>query len=164
MIRGMISRLHDRRRRLLRSTIWDLSLLEEVPARFRPIYTVVLPVKYTLFALFGLIGTLTVVPTIVTLTSVDYGDVWTAMVGLTGGVCLVGLVRRLERLELYSLIALIIGFATYPIGALILWLGSGDSDRAALAVGLWVFLILPMWRVSDLIHTIRLRREGAEDA
>jgi hypothetical protein len=164
MIRGMMSRLHARRIELLRSTIWDLSLLEEVPQRFRPIYTVVLPVKYALFALFGFIGTLTIVPSVVELTSVDYGDVWTAMVGLTGGVCLAGLIWRRERLELYSLIALVVGFATYPVSALVLWVLAGDSDRAALAAGLWVFLILPMWRISDLVRTIRRRREGVEDA
>lgn len=159
-----IASLLSRSRVLLRSTIWDPSLLEEVPRRFRPIYTTVLPIKYALFTLFGVIGTLTLVPTITQLTSVDYGDVWTAMVGLTGGVCLAGLIWRREQLELYSLIALVVGFSTYPIGALILWIGTADSSRAALAAGLWVFLILPIWRVSDLVRTIRRRREASADA
>lgn len=155
--------LESLRSRLLLRTIWDPSLLEEVPQRFRPIYTVVLPVKYVLFALFGLIGTLTIVPTVADLTSVDYGDVWTAMVGLTGGVCFAGLARRIEGLELYSLIALVVGFSTYPLGAAILWI-QGDVTRAPLAAGLWVFLVLPLWRISDLVRTIRRRREGAADA
>lgn len=146
--------------KLGRATIWDPSLLQEVPQRFRPIYTVVLPVKYVLFAAFGFIGTLTIVPSVAAATSVDYGDLWTAMVGLTGVVCLAGLVWRREQLELYALIALVVGFATYPISAGILWLTTHDLERAALAVGLWVFLILPMWRITDLVRTIRRRREA----
>ena len=149
-----------RMRRFVRSTIWDPSLLEEVPRRFRGIYTVVLPIKYALFAAFGIIGALTIVPSVAIATSVDYGDLWTAMVGLTGLICFAGLVFRRESLELYALIALVIGFATYPLSALLLWITTGDLNRAALGVGLWVFLILPMWRVTDIVRTIRKRRES----
>lgn len=86
------------------------------------------------------------------------------MVGITGILSFAGLVWRHEGLELYSAIALIVGFATYPIAALILWLGTGDLDRAALAAGLWAFLVLPIFRVSDIVRTIRRRHEGARHA
>jgi hypothetical protein len=154
------TRRHQFRLWVTRGTIWDVSLLEEVPRRFRPIYTTVLPIKYALFALFGIIGTLTTIPTIVDLTSVDYSDIWTAMLGLTGLVSLAGLIWRHEQLELYCSIALIIGFSTYPVASIMLWIVEGDLQNAALAVGLWGFLVLPMWRTVDLVRTIRRRREG----
>lgn len=145
--------------RLLVGTIWERALLEEVPRRFRPIYTIVLPLKYFIFTLFGLLASANRIPTIDHLTSVDYGDLWTAMVGLTASLCLAGLIWRREQLELYSLILLCAGLATYPIGAAVLAI-AGDSDRAPLAVGLFVFLVLPIWRIFDLVRTLRLRKES----
>lgn len=147
-------------RRAIRGSIWDPALLEEIPLRFRPLYTVALPANYALFGLFGLLGLLTAVPTVAALTSIDYGDVWTMMVGLTGAISLVGLVGRRPQLELYALIALVVGFATYPIALLILALVG--KSTLALAAGTWAFVVLPIWRVSDLVRAAR-RRERAAD-
>lgn len=150
----------DWRSRNLRGTVWEPAILDaEVPRRFQPIYTVVLPLKLLLFAGFGVAGTAARVPTVDLITSITYGDIWTVMLGLTAIIALAGEVFRREQLALYGLIALIIGFATYPLGAAVLWAG-GDGDRAPLAIGLWVLLVTPSWRVIDLVRTIRRRHEA----
>lgn len=150
----------DWRSRHLRGTVWDPGILDaEVPRRFQSLYTVVLPLKLALFAGFGIAGTIVRVPTVDLVTSVNYGDVWTVMLGLTAVLALAGEIYRREQLALYSTIALVIGYATYPLGALVLTAG-GDLDRAPLAIGLWVLVVTPAWRIIDLVRTIRRRREG----
>lgn len=150
----------DWRSRNLRGTVWEPGVLDgEVPPRFRPIYTVVLPLKLALFAGFGIAGTIVRVPTVDLVTSVSYGDVWTVMLGLTAVLALAGSVYRREQLELYATIALVVGYATYPLGAAVLSLAC-DVDRAPLAIGLWVLIVTPAWRIIDLVRTIRRRREG----
>lgn len=146
----------------LRGTIWEPGILAtEVPRRFRPIYTVVIPVKLALFASFGIAGSITRVPTVASVTSLTYADVWTVMLGLTALTALAGEIYRREQLALYSTIGLVVGYATYPLGAWVLWAG-GDAVRAPLAIGLWVLIVTPVWRIVDLVRTIRRRREGAQ--
>ena len=151
-------------RKLLRGTIWDAELLREVPRRFRGIYTVALPIVYALIVGFSVAGTWARVPSVDLVTSVDYGDVWTVLLGLTSLATGVGLVWRREGLELYATIALVIGYATYPIAAGLLWIFAADATRAPLAFGLWVLVVLPIWRIFDLIHVIPRRRDGEKEA
>lgn len=144
----------------LRGTVWERGALTgEVPHRFRPLYTIVIPAKLALFAGFGIAGALVRVPTVAQVTSVTYADLWTLMVGLTALLALAGAVFRRELLELYATIGLVVGFATYPLGAAVLT-AQGVADSAPLAIGLWELLITPAWRVVDLVRTIRRRREG----
>lgn len=150
----------DWRSRHLRGTVWEPGALDaEVPRRFRPIYTTVIPLKLALFLGFSVAGTLVRVPTVDLVTSVSYGDVWTVMLGVTAALALAGAIFRREQLELYATIALVIGYATYPLGALVLTF-AGDADRAPLGIGLWVLIVTPAWRIVDLVRTIRRRREG----
>lgn len=144
----------------LRGTVWEPGGLDaEVPRRYQALYTIVIPLKLLLFAGFGIAGTLVRIPTVDLVTSITYGDLWTSMLGLTALLALAGSIYRRELLELYATIALVVGYATYPIGAAVLAL-AGDSDRAPLAIGLWVLIVTPAWRIVDLVRTIRRRREG----
>jgi hypothetical protein len=143
--------------RLLRGTIWDPVLLEEVPPRFRWLYTVLLPVNYTLLALFGAFGIIATIAPVAQVTSLSYANIWTLMVGLTATLTLVGLACRLEAMELYCGIALTIGMATYPVADVILSL-RGDLQHASLAFGLFTFILLPSWRVVDIVRIRRHRK------
>jgi hypothetical protein len=156
--------LPELKRTLLRRTIWAPELLEEVPHRFRGLFTVALPLSYGVISAFGVAGTLTRVPSVALVTSVTYGDIWTLLIGVTALLALVGLIRRLEGLELYAGIALVVGYATYPLSALKLWMFDADIDRAPLAFGLWAFVILPAWRAVDATRIIRRRAEAARAA
>ncbi|MBY0395011.1 MAG: hypothetical protein K2X91_00885, partial [Thermoleophilia bacterium] len=83
------------RSRNLRGTVWEPGILDpEVPRRFQPLYTVVIPLKLALFAGFSIAGTLVRVPTVDLVTPVDYGDVWTVMLGVTAVLALAGAIFR----------------------------------------------------------------------
>lgn len=144
------------RRPLLQGTIWDRSLLEEVPQRWRALYTVVLPLKYLLFLGFGIAGISTRIPAISEFVSVGYGDVWTVLVGLTGALALVGISARRPLLELYAAIVLEVLLLSYVCSLLAL-AAAGDLDRLAMAVGFPIVLGLPAWRIVDIIRTERRR-------
>lgn len=141
-------------------TIWNRDLLEEVPTRFRGLYTVLLPVNYGLLVMFGLLGTLAVVgpaaPVAQVTSSLSYATIWTLMVGVTALVTFTGLAFRREWLELFAGIFLIIGMSTYPIADVVLSL-TGDLRHASLSFGLFTFVLLPLWRTVDLVQVLRLR-------
>lgn len=144
------------RRPLLQGTIWDRSLLEEVPQRWRSLYTIVLPLKYALFVGFGIAGTLSRIPAVGEFFSVGYGEIWTILVGFTGALSLAGLVFRRAHLELYATIVLDTLLLSY-LGSLVALGVAGDVDRMALAVALPVVFILPAWRIVDIVRTERRR-------
>lgn len=130
---------------------------QEVPRRFQPLYTIVLPLKLALFAGFGVAGTLEALRHADGV--IGYNELWTIMLGATALLALAGLIYRREHLELYATIALVGGFATYPLGALYL-AAIGEPDLAPLAIGLWALVVPPAWRIIDLVRTIRRRREA----
>ena len=140
-----------------RGTIWDPALRDEVPERFRSIYTVVLPLKYALFFGFGVAGSLSFIPVFSRVVSLAYADLWTLLVGIFSLAALIGLVFRIAMLELYATILLDVLLMVYVIALLVLGL-SGDLGRFALSIGVPVFVVLPTWRVLDIIRTERRRR------
>lgn len=147
-----------------RHTIWNDNLLQEVPARFRGLYTVLLPVNYGLLVMFGLLGTLAVVgpaaPVAQVTSSLSYATIWTLMVGVTALATFAGLAFRRESLELYAGIFLIIGMSTYPIADAVLSI-TGDLRHASLSFGLFTFVLLPGWRTFDLVRVLRFRHAAA---
>jgi hypothetical protein len=145
---------------LLKGTIWDRHLLdEEVPARFRSLYSLWLPIAYGLFVLYGAAGTFARVPSIVKVAGVGFGDVWTVLIGAFGIVALVGLVGRWALPEFLG--ALLVGtLMLLYVGSLIFLTFTGDLDRLALTVGVLVFIILPAWRCIDIARVERRRRHG----
>jgi hypothetical protein len=140
-----------------RGSVWDKSLLEEVPARFRSLYTIVLPVKYFIFFLFGVFGVIYQnAPTLAKVTSESYVDIWTLVVGAAALVCLLGLAARRAQAELYATIILVVTLASYPLS--LIWVGiGGDLEKLDLGIGLFVFLVLPTWRIFDIVRTERHR-------
>lgn len=144
---------------LVELTIWGESYaIEDAPPRYRGLYTVALPLQYLLFVLYGFTGSLTIVPSVDHLFGADYADLWTMLVGVNGMATLVALVFRLRWAEMVTTVTLVAGLLSYPVSLAILAFIFHDTNRAALAVGLPALLILPAWRVTDLIKLIRQHR------
>jgi hypothetical protein len=142
--------------RLIKGTIWDESLLTEVPRRFRSLYTIVLPIKYGFFFLFGVIGLIAdTAPTLAVLTSPSYVEIWTLVIGACAAISFVGLAIQHFRMELYATVVLSIMLFSYPLALIVE--GFGDIQKLDLGVGLLVFLVMPVWRVFDIVRTERRR-------
>lgn len=144
--------------RLLARSIWSPSLLEEVPPRFRGIYTVLLPLKYSLFVVFGSVTTIeTAGGAIARITSGTYSDLWPVLVAAASLAALVGLIARRWALELWATFTLVALLLVYPIALAVTGLLAGNERTIGLGIGLLVFLVAPAWRISDIIRTERRR-------
>lgn len=152
-------------RRLLERTVWGESYtFEDAPPRYKSLYTVALPLQYLLFTLYGMTGALTIVPSVEQLLGSDYSDLWTILVGVNGLVVLLALVFRGHWVELIATVVLVVGMFSYPASLAVFAFILHDPNKAALAVGLPALLILPAWRVSDLVKLIRKRRARLKGA
>ena len=144
------------RRHFWAGTIWDRDLLEEVPPRFRHLYTVWLPLEYFILLCFGGAGAVFIVPSLASLATAEFADYWTLTVGLLATLSLAGLVARRALLELVSVITLAVCLSSYLI-ALVVLAFALDADRLPNAIGLLTILVLPVWRAFDIVRTERRR-------
>lgn len=139
-------------------TVWSEEGLQEIPERFRSLYSIALPGKYAIYILFGITAVLFRPRSVEVATSPQYTDFWAVMIIVTTALAAAGLIFCKEKLELYASIANIVGIATYPV--LLLWFAfTGDVERFPAGFGLMGFIVLPIWRVTDIVRVIRRREE-----
>jgi len=156
----MIDEMRGRWSGFLDHTVWGRSYIEEeVPERYRSLYTVALPLQLLCFIVFGTLGTIANVPSVQLVAGVDYVDIWAALLAVIGAATFCALVFRFHWAELVAMIFLVAGLLSYPVSVALLAIGDQDLDRWALAAGLPALLVLPAWRVGDL--SVVLRRELA---
>lgn len=147
------------RRRLIDRTIWSPNLLQEVPPRFRTIYTVLLPFKYTVLFVFGILSSLSRVDgAIARLTTGAYSDLWPPALATASLLALLGLAFRRWVLELWATSFVLALLLVYPIALAASAIASRELRTGALAIGLLVLLASPAWRVADIVRTERRRR------
>lgn len=146
-------------RRLARGTVWDTALLEqEVPRRFRGIYTTVLPLEYATIAAFAsvVLGSRTQ-GAIARISSGQYADLWTLAIAVLSVLAGIGLCFRLERLELVATLVLVAGLVTYPIANIIIGAHEGNLLQMGLGIVLFQLIYFPVWRLFDIARTARRR-------
>lgn len=148
---------------LRRHSIWDPELLREVPARFRGLYTVLLPAHHLALMTFGLFSLVAVhqrsspPSTLEEATTVGFAGAWSAAVVLLSASALAALATRLGRTELVVLIALVCLLVSYPFALIAVGFSEGSAIRIALGFAMLGFLLLPAWRAVDLVRTERRR-------
>lgn len=138
--------------------MWGSSLLEEVPRRFRSLYTVELPLKYATIAVFAIIVLISRSAGVIgRVSSGQYSDLWTLAICLLAFACIGAVAFRLERLEFWLTITLCSGLVTYPIANIIIGVHEHDLRQMALGIVLFQLVYFPGWRIFDIARTSRRR-------
>lgn len=112
-------------------------------------------VKYAIYALFGFTGIFTKIPSLAEVSGGAVAQVVAACVfvsALAASVSAWNFQKGLRwwKAELYSTYFMMSFILVYNVALVYLTL-SGDADRMNLAVLALAFLVMPLWRVRDLI-------------
>jgi len=145
--------------RLLQRTVWDASFMEnDSPPRYRGIFRIVLPATYAWFLFVGTLGTISTDYNFAFEAGLRYAHFWTPMLAVISMLALVGLIFRLHWFELLATALLVVGVASFPLSAAGLAISAGNLNGWAMAAGFPAFLLLPGWRMFDLVTLIRKNR------
>lgn len=112
-------------------------------------------IKYAIYALFGLTGIFTRIPSVSEVSGEAVAQVVAACVFASAAIASVSAWNfqrglRWWKAELYSTYFMISFILVYNVTLVYLTL-SGDAQRMNLAVLALAFLVMPIWRVRDLI-------------
>lgn len=112
-------------------------------------------IKYAIYALFGLTGIFTKIPSVMEVAGGVVAQIVAACVFLSAAVAALGAWRyqrglRWMKTEIYATYFMISFVMIYNIALVYLTI-NGSTDRLNLAVLATALLVMPIWRVRDLI-------------
>jgi hypothetical protein len=140
-------------------TVWSRDAMPLVPARFRSIYTILLPSIDIGLILFG-ISSLFIGSKIVNdFTLPWFSPAWALTTLIGASVALVGLALLHDRIELVGRFAVGIGLLIYIV-ATGLYVFNGSPSAVLPMILTTIRLIATVWRISDLAGEIA-RKEAA---
>jgi hypothetical protein len=147
-------------RRILSATIWNPTSLPLVQKRFRPIFTVYLPLVDGFFILLGIFGLWIGSKVIQDFTLPWYNTFWSFLIGTAALCALLGLLFEWLWVEMLGKLILVVSLASY---GLLLGLNvATGAYNSALTITLTLIVILtPAFRIGDLVGQIA-KREGAD--
>lgn len=143
-------------------TIWSKDALPLVPARFKPIYTVFLPIVDLHLLAFTAVAVLVGSQIVADFTLQWFPFAWAATMGLGAVLASIGLVFCRDWTELVGKGVLIVGFIVYGV-VLAFYVDSGSSSSLLTIILVDLAVIGLILRIGDLIGEIG-RKEADESA
>jgi hypothetical protein len=124
-----------------------------VPARFRPLYTVVLPAVDAILCWFSIVAVIVGSKVVADFTLHWFPYVWAGSMGLGTVLATFGLVFMRDHLELVGKCVLIIGFGVYAT-VLGFYIAAGSSSSLLTQALTFALMVILGGRVGDLIGEI----------
>jgi hypothetical protein len=143
-------------------TVWSDGSLPLVPARFRPIYTVFLPLVDLHLLAFAAIAVLVGSQVVEDFTLAWFPYAWAATMGLGAVLASIGLVFMRDWTELVGKGVLVIGFIVYGV-VLGFYVNSGSLSSLLTITLVDLAVIGLLIRIGDLVGEIG-RKEADESA
>lgn len=121
-------------------------------------------IKYWIYAAFGFLGATFSTPSIEAVAGDTVARIISTVVFVSAGIAAVSVKRsfahpRWMKVELYSTIALVSFVGMYCVSATILALG-GDERRVSLSMIAAALVVLPIWRILQLVKGLRKENSG----
>lgn len=148
-------------RRILSKTIWAPDSLPMVQKRFRPIFTVYLPLVDGLFILLGVFGLVIGSKVIQDFTLPWYNTFWSFLIGTAALCALLGLAFEWLWVEMIGKLVLVVSMVTYGL-LLGLNVASGAPNSALTITLTCIVVLTPVFRIFDLVGLIG-KSEAAHD-
>lgn len=136
-------------RRAFSTTVWAREGVSAADWRYRGLYRFVLPMTDLFFAYFGVVGWLNGVLSVRDAAGHTFNTWWSGCIAITALVALIGVsFPRLWAMEMLAKIGLVGLVFTY---VLLSGLRVFTDFRASATAGLvFILILLPLWRLSDL--------------
>lgn len=144
----------DNAKKKYRPMLWSKSQTELIPHRIRAVIRVLMPLWYFFMILFGIGTILSPIKAFNLIIGDDYSYVWAALVSTFATLSLIGLILK-TRTELYSSIVLTILLFIYPVYEIIDDSIDGRVDNWGSFFGAAIYILVPFWRVIDILLDIR---------
>lgn len=143
-------------------TVWSHYNTANIPARYRLLYTFVLPFKYLAISLYGMLSISGSVSSIDLVFGSIYGDMWSVGLAVAGFLAVLGVsfYARLIWVECVAAVTLVTLMLIY-LGSLFTAAAVGAETFHVLSMLLvMMFLPMPAWRVLDIVRELRPARES----
>ena len=139
-------------------TIWTKGGVEGIPKRFQFLITVVMPLHYILITLFGIFVAIFPLETFSIFIGPVFSSIWAILLALFGILSFISLVLR-SKAEMYTSIVVTFLLSVYPFYLIFLTVYESimdhDLGRIALIFAITIYLIMPAWRVIDIVLELR---------
>lgn len=134
-------------------TIWSQDAMPLVPARYRSLYTVVLPGVYVGLILFGISSYFVGSKVVSDFTVEWFSPAWAVTTFVGASLSVIGLVTIHEKVEMLGEFIVGIGLMIY-VASTVFYISSGSPTAILTLIFTLLRLVTVVWRVRDLAGEI----------